>query len=108
MAALFWVTAAWMAASARPRRAAAALAVAAPYLRLFAITACGTYLARGILASGAGGDPDAGGCFVANGTPGCDDSACCEATCAEDPFCCNSFWDAICADEAAQLCLDCV
>ena len=50
------------------------------------------------------GDPNAGGCFVSNGTPGCDDSACCEPTCADDPFCCNVSWDSLCADEAAGLC----
>ncbi len=43
----------------------------------------------------------AGDCFIANGTPGCDDVACCEAICAADPFCCDVEWDQICADAAA-------
>ncbi|MFQ5415088.1 MAG: hypothetical protein ACE5E6_11580, partial [Phycisphaerae bacterium] len=44
--------------------------------------------------------PDAGDCCTPNGTPGCDDVACCESVCAIDPFCCDSQWDGICADEA--------
>jgi hypothetical protein len=52
---------------------------------------------------GQGGD-----CCVANGTPGCDDVACCEAVCAIDPFCCDTAWDGICAGEAATLCKACM
>jgi hypothetical protein len=48
--------------------------------------------------------PGAGDCFVANGTPGCDDVACCETVCAVDPFCCDVAWDSICASEALKLC----
>jgi hypothetical protein len=51
------------------------------------------------------GLPDAGNCYVPNGTPGCDDAACCEEICAIDPFCCDIQWDQICADEALQFCL---
>ena len=52
------------------------------------------------------GDPDAGNCFDpdGNGTPGCNDLACCQAVCAADPFCCNVEWDSICAGDAADLC----
>lgn len=46
------------------------------------------------------GDPDAGDCCTANGTPFCNDRTCCESVCSYDPFCCNNFWDGICADEA--------
>ncbi len=42
----------------------------------------------------------AGPCFEPNGTPGCDDVPCCEAVCAQDPFCCDVEWDQICADLA--------
>ena len=48
--------------------------------------------------------PGDGDCFIANGTPGCDDEACCEAICAQDPFCCDVEWDQICADAAINLC----
>ncbi len=48
--------------------------------------------------------PGAGGCFEANGTPGCDDVACCELICTLDAFCCDTAWDAICADEAIANC----
>ena len=45
--------------------------------------------------------PGAGACDAPNGTPGCDDVACCEAICAADSFCCDTEWDQICADAAA-------
>ena len=51
------------------------------------------------------GDADAGSCFVANGTPFCDDADCCETVCAVDSFCCDTEWDGICADEAITMCL---
>jgi len=38
-----------------------------------------------------------GPCGVSNGTPACDDEACCETVCALDAFCCDSSWDATCA-----------
>ncbi len=57
---------------------------------------------------GGGGDPacgeGAGPCGEPNGTPGCDDVNCCETVCANDPFCCDTEWDQICADAAAKLC----
>jgi len=43
-------------------------------------------------------------CNVANATPGCGDTACCQTVCAVDPFCCDTAWDQICADEAAAMC----
>ncbi len=51
--------------------------------------------------------PDAGGCCAGNGTPGCENDACCNAVCGMDPFCCDTFWDATCADIAGLLCPGC-
>ncbi len=45
--------------------------------------------------------PGSGNCCIANGTPGCDDATCCNAICLIDPFCCDGFWDFLCADAAA-------
>ena len=46
--------------------------------------------------------PGNGDCCLegGNGTPGCDDEACCDAICAANPFCCDTEWDQICADAA--------
>ncbi len=52
----------------------------------------------------AGGDLVAGDCCSANGTPGCDDPACCQAVCDYDAFCCTTEWNSYCADAAALLC----
>ena len=51
------------------------------------------------------GGADTGSCFVANGSPFCDDADCCNTVCAVDPFCCDTEWDGICADEAITMCL---
>ena len=48
------------------------------------------------------GDPDSGSCQTANGTPYCNDQSCCEAVCVQDPFCCNTEWDQLCAEGAAS------
>ncbi len=53
------------------------------------------------------GDPSAGNCFAANGTPGCSSLECCETICVADPSCCDKAWDAGCKDMANQLCADC-
>jgi hypothetical protein len=50
------------------------------------------------------GDPGAGDCCLANGTPGCDDDACCNAVCLVDPICCAAAWDVLCANQAVTLC----
>lgn len=50
------------------------------------------------------GDPQAGDCCAANGTPHCDDQECCDAICLIDPFCCDDPWDEICAEEAVEFC----
>ncbi len=52
------------------------------------------------------GDPDAGNCFEAHPTPGCNNMSCCRVVCEADPFCCDVQWDSICADEAQDLCGD--
>ncbi len=41
--------------------------------------------------------PGAGPCSEANGSPGCDDTECCNAVCDLDPFCCDVEWDEYCA-----------
>ncbi|MCH8852050.1 MAG: hypothetical protein IID41_05295 [Planctomycetes bacterium] len=41
--------------------------------------------------------PDAGPCSEANGSPGCEDTECCNAVCDLDPFCCDVEWDEYCA-----------
>ena len=48
-------------------------------------------------------------CCVANGTPGCTDPECEAKICSIDPFCCDSVWDGICANEALDnpACLEC-
>ena len=63
--------------------------------------------AQGTCSACALGCPGGGDCCVNNGTPGCDDESCCELVCAAMPFCCNSFWDAICAGQAQDLCTVC-
>ena len=50
------------------------------------------------------GDPAAGDCCIANGTPGCSDAECCEAVCAADAFCCDTQWDQLCANAAVATC----
>ena len=44
-------------------------------------------------------------CFTIGG-PGCNDVACCDVICGQDPFCCNTAWDGICVSEASILCID--
>ncbi|MHC4990778.1 MAG: hypothetical protein ACYTGC_07330, partial [Planctomycetota bacterium] len=46
-------------------------------------------------------------CCYDNGTPGCDDPACEALICGMDSFCCDVFWDQICADQALMLCQTC-
>jgi len=38
---------------------------------------------------------------VGNGSPGCIDECCCRTVCTLDGFCCDTAWDATCADEAS-------
>lgn len=53
--------------------------------------------------------PGTGDCCAPGGTglPGCKDEECCNLVCGIDPFCCDVFWDDICAGEAADLCAVC-
>ena len=53
---------------------------------------------------GGGGPGGSGDCCIANGTPGCEDPAIEACVCAIDGFCCDVFWDGICANEAV---IDC-
>lgn len=46
-------------------------------------------------------------CCEDNGTPGCDDPDCEATVCEVDPVCCDGSWDALCANEAAELCAVC-
>ena len=63
------------------------------------------FCARDAMGDCAGcGLEESGSPFVANGTPGSDELACCEAVCPIDSFCCESDWDAICASRAALAC----
>ncbi len=50
------------------------------------------------------GDPNSGDCFVANGTPFCDDEECCLVICSFNPFCCDVAWDGMCAGGAVAQC----
>jgi hypothetical protein len=44
--------------------------------------------------------PDAGPCNMGNGSPGCNDPACCELVCSLLPNCCDIDWNHGCAGEA--------
>lgn len=52
----------------------------------------------------AGQCPGVGDCCVSNGSPGCNDAACCLQVCAQDPFCCTVQWDQNCALMAGTMC----
>ena len=47
-----------------------------------------------------------GNCLEAHAGPGCENAACQNTVCAQDPFCCEVEFDSICANAAATLC-DC-
>jgi len=53
------------------------------------------------------GDAAAGECFVPHTGVGCSDADCCFNTCAADPFCCQTNWDATCANYANVTCGGC-
>jgi len=50
--------------------------------------------------------PGAGDCTAAagNGSPGCENTVCCQAVCERDPYCCLTEWDDICAEDADYTC----
>ena len=54
-----------------------------------------------------GGGSGTGSCCHDNGTAGCTDKDCEDAVCASDKFCCQSVWDGLCADSAADKCKVC-
>lgn len=41
-----------------------------------------------------------GDCCAAHATPGCEDATCTACVCAQDPFCCDTAWDGLCAGAA--------
>lgn len=103
----------------RPNRAIASLAGQAGHdylIRLGGVdTGAGTAFEMGVLmlpnlgGCGVGGTGD---CYLANGSPFCEDScggigcpSCCDTVCAADDFCCTTEWDQICADAAVQVCV---
>lgn len=53
------------------------------------------------------GEAMSGDCCSAHPTPSCSDDACCMTVCMEDPFCCESEWDATCAATALKRCDGC-
>ena len=46
-----------------------------------------------------------GDCVEAHGEPGCEQSECEATVCALDSFCCDTAWDAICVNEALDVCV---
>jgi hypothetical protein len=45
-------------------------------------------------------------CCVSRRSPGCGNVACEEIICGADPFCCTSFWDSTCVEQAVAECGD--
>ncbi|MCH2160491.1 MAG: hypothetical protein MK085_01320 [Phycisphaerales bacterium] len=56
-----------------------------------------------VLCTGSCGNPNNGSCFVAHGTSGCKNEACCKAVCEILPRCCEAMWDQTCVDMAIEL-----
>jgi subtilisin-like proprotein convertase family protein len=54
--------------------------------------------------------PEPSDCCSAHppGNPGCDDPECEGIVCAQDPYCCNTNWDSLCADQALTKCEVCM
>ncbi|MCH9681147.1 MAG: hypothetical protein K0V04_06930 [Deltaproteobacteria bacterium] len=69
----------------------------------------GTYaLELALDTSGCGGNMGGDGdCCVDNNTPGCDDPAVQTCVCGNDPFCCDTQWDDVCAGIATNDCDAC-
>ncbi len=53
------------------------------------------------------GAPGTGDCLRGNGSPYCENAACCETVCAVDPYCCQTEWDGICARLARDFPSEC-
>lgn len=49
----------------------------------------------------------AGRCNHPNNTPGCRDTACCNAICQTDPYCCITNWDNNCVTSYELICVNC-
>ncbi|MCH7720220.1 MAG: hypothetical protein IH988_04420 [Planctomycetes bacterium] len=81
----------------------------APVLKDFSATGLYTWNIGAVEVGDVCGPGNGGSCCTTggNGTPGCDDEACCEAICATDPFCCDESWDGICANQGQQSCEVC-
>ncbi len=45
-----------------------------------------------------------GDCFTGHEDAGCNAVSCCELVCPDDPFCCETVWDADCATKANEVC----
>jgi len=45
-----------------------------------------------------------GNCFLPHDNGGCEDGDCCNLVCLSMPECCSTEWDALCVDEARELC----
>ena len=54
-----------------------------------------------------GACPGPGDCCSDSGGLGCEDATCSALVCGEDPFCCDTVWDDICAAAAALVCEVC-
>ncbi len=85
----------WSSRTASPARWPSPLALAASVI-------VGGTVASVALASS--GEHDPHDCFIVHAVPGCSDLACAIMTCADDPSCCESTWDAICVAYANQQC----
>ncbi len=48
------------------------------------------------------GIAESGSCRYPHKNPGCNNAICCEAICAQDPYCCQAEWDSTCAQEALK------
>jgi hypothetical protein len=48
--------------------------------------------------------PGEGNCFEAHDGVGCSDAVCCKKICLQDPFCCETQWDGLCAAAAQEKC----
>ncbi len=53
------------------------------------------------------GSPLAGDCCTPHIEPFCSDAACCAFVCAQDAYCCESTWDARCAESARSIFVGC-
>ncbi len=54
------------------------------------------------------GCPGSGDCCAAHAGPGCSQFLCCEVVCASTPHCCDTAWDAACAQQANAQCAVCI